>query len=65
MKSFSDVIAEVWESPDIQKKLKETLKLMNNVNPSEKCVNCKKHCGKGHMLCPDCYGMLGELHGNK
>lgn len=56
MKSMSDIIAEVLESPDIQKKMKETLELMNNTNPSELCSLCGNHCGKGHMICPDCYG---------
>ena len=56
MKSTADIIAEVFESPDIQKKMRKTLELMNNVNPSELCILCRKHCGKGHMICPDCYG---------
>jgi len=55
MKSELDIMMEVWNSPAIQKKLKETLELMNNVNPSGLCVLCKTPCGKGHMICPDCY----------
>jgi len=56
MKSVSDIMTEVLESPDMKRKLKETLELMNNVNPSGLCMFCGIHCGKGHMICLDCYG---------
>lgn len=59
MKSISDIFEEVFESPDIQKKFKETLELMNNVNPSGLCILCKTPCGKEHMICPDCYTREG------
>lgn len=57
-KSISDIIVEVLESPDIQHKMKDTLDRMNNINPGEECMNCNKKCGRGHMLCADCYLLL-------
>jgi len=56
MKSISDIIEEVIESPAMQKKFKKTAELMDNVNPSELCMLCGIHCGKEHMICPNCYG---------
>lgn len=54
-KSVAQIMADVWESPEIQKKLKETLELMDNINPRKICLGCGKNCGKEHLLCIDCY----------
>jgi hypothetical protein len=52
---LADILEEEFDRMINSQKFKDILELMNNINPSERCMLCGADCGKAHMICVECY----------
>lgn len=54
-KSIADIISEEFDKVFTPERVRQLQELMDNVNPSGLCLLCHAECGKGHLICTECY----------